>query len=129
MVAGRLPRSMVVNTGHIATGRRLVRCFCLLPFSPMRSLLARGGGRHDRDCGSFPLKAPRAHFIAKQARRVAELSPTAGEKHIAAQIKVQRDALMRKGVNAELIKREMTQLESAIRAAIWAAVLTPSGAA
>lgn len=76
----------------------------------------------------FPLTR-RPHFIRKQARRVAELSPAAGERHIAAQIKVQRDALMRKGVNAELVKRETVQLESAIRAAIWAAVLTPSGAA
>ena len=76
----------------------------------------------------FPLTR-RPHFIRKQARRVTELSPAAGERHIAAQIKVQRDVLMRKGVNAELIKRETVQLESAIRAAIWAAMLTPSGAA
>ena len=72
----------------------------------------------------FPLSR-RRHFIAKQARRVAELSPTAGEKHIAAQVKTQRDAMERKGIAVEIIERETAQLESAIRAAVWSAVLMP----
>lgn len=73
---------------------------------------------------AFPLTR-RTHFIAKQARRVAELSPAAGEKHIAAQVKTQRDAMARKGIVVEIIERETAQLESAIRAAVWSAVLMP----
>jgi hypothetical protein len=76
----------------------------------------------------FPL-VRREHFITKQARRAAELSPAAGEKHLLAQVKIQREALARKGVASEIIDREATQLESAIRAAIWSAVLRPGGAA
>jgi len=73
---------------------------------------------------AFPLTR-RPHFIRNQARRVAELSPVAGEKHIAAQIKTQRDAMARKGMAVEIIERETAQLESAIRAAVWSAVLMP----
>jgi hypothetical protein len=72
----------------------------------------------------FPL-IRRTHFISKQARRAAELSPAAGEKHITAQVKAQRDAMVRKGIAAGIIERETAQLESAIRAAVWSAVLMP----
>ena len=77
---------------------------------------------------AFPLTR-RRHFITKQAHRAAQLSPEAGERHIAAQVKTQRDAMARKGISAEIIERETAQLESAIRAAIWSAVLLPGGAA
>lgn len=77
---------------------------------------------------AFPLTR-RTHFIAKQARRVVALSPAAGEKHLLAQVQIQRAALARKGIAAAIIDREAAQLESAIRAAIWSAVLRPGGAA
>ena len=77
---------------------------------------------------AFPLTR-RTHFINKQARRVVALSPAAGEKHLLAQVKIKRDAMARKGISAEIIERETAQLESAIRAAIWSAVLRPGGAA
>jgi hypothetical protein len=44
----------------------------------------------------------RCVFIERQAHRVAELNESAGERHIQHQIKIQRDAMARKGVNPEL---------------------------
>jgi hypothetical protein len=74
----------------------------------------------------FPL-ARRRSLIDRQARYAAELDPDAAERHIAQQLKVQAEAMQRKGVDPALIRRELKCMEIAIRAAVWRK-LAPSDA-
>jgi hypothetical protein len=76
----------------------------------------------------FPARA-RPHFVNRHASRMAALSASASENHLAHQVEIQRAALTRKGADPLLIEREMKMLEGAIRAALWRHVLTPGGAA
>jgi hypothetical protein len=76
----------------------------------------------------FPVVRRQA-FIQRQAARAAELNQHAGERHIQQQVKVQVDAMRRKGIPEDLIALEVRCMESAIRAALWKAVMsTPGGA-
>ncbi|MCB5176775.1 DUF6074 family protein [Microvirga lenta] len=70
----------------------------------------------------------RRSFVLRHAQHIASLSHSAGEKHLARQLKIQVDAMTRKGVAPELIEQERCALESAIRAELWSLVLTPGGA-
>lgn len=63
----------------------------------------------------FPL-ARRRDMIERQARRYTELNPDAAERHIANQVKIQADAMRRKGIDEALIERECRCFEGAIRA-------------
>lgn len=74
----------------------------------------------------FP-RARHARFVARQAVRAAELAPAASERHIALQIKIQADAMARRGIASDLIEREARCLELAIRAALWRAVMSGPG--
>ncbi|WP_409364843.1 DUF6074 family protein [Bradyrhizobium sp. JYMT SZCCT0428] len=65
----------------------------------------------------FPL-ANRRSFILRQARYASELNPDAAERYIQQQIKVQRDAMHRKGVQEPAIAREVSCLEASIRAVL-----------
>ncbi len=65
----------------------------------------------------FPLTR-RLIFIDRHARRAASLNQAARETHIARQIEIQRDAMLRKGIDEELICRELSGLERAIRVAL-----------
>lgn len=62
----------------------------------------------------FPINR-RGPYIARQAHRAAELRPDACERYIAHQIKLQRDCMVRKGIEQWLIDRELGCLERAIR--------------
>lgn len=53
----------------------------------------------------FPL-ARRRTMIVRQARYAAELSLDAAERHIAQQIKIQGDAMRRRGIDEARIERE-----------------------
>jgi hypothetical protein len=55
---------------------------------------------------------------------MAELSPKAAEKHLAAQLALQARTMARKGIAAEAIEREQEGLETAVRAILWRVVLT-----
>lgn len=74
----------------------------------------------------FPLRR-RVAFVDRQARHIAGMNAEAGERHLAYQIKLQRDTLSRKGVDPARIDAEIKALEAAIRAALWRAVLAPGG--
>lgn len=76
----------------------------------------------------FPRTRDRA-FILRHARRMAELRPRAAENHLLSQLKIQADAMARKGVKADLAAQHIKALELAIRAELWRMVLTPPGAA
>jgi hypothetical protein len=62
----------------------------------------------------FPL-AKRQQMIVRQARYAAALSSDAADRHIARQLQQQADALKRKGVDSDLISRELRAMEMAIR--------------
>lgn len=74
----------------------------------------------------FPL-ARRRSFIERHARIIAGMRREAGERYLQRQLLIQFDTLERKGVDCGVIEREVQALQSAIRAALWKAVLTPGG--
>jgi hypothetical protein len=65
----------------------------------------------------FPL-ARRRSMIDRQARYAAELGPDAAERHIQQQLKIQGEAMRRKGVDEDLIARELKCMRAAISAAL-----------
>ena len=65
----------------------------------------------------FPL-AKRGAMIDRQARYAAELGPDAAERHIQQQLKIQGDSMRRRGVDEDLIARELKCMRTAIGAAL-----------
>jgi hypothetical protein len=78
----------------------------------------------------FPSVRRRA-YVVRHAMRVANLSHMAGEKHLAAQLKIQAETMARKGIAPGLIAADLKSLECAIRAELWRLVMMtkPGGAA
>lgn len=69
----------------------------------------------------FPL-ARRRQLIIRQARYAAALSTDAAERHIAHQLRLQADAMRRKGIESHLIEDELKSMEMAIRKLLARAV-------
>jgi hypothetical protein len=69
----------------------------------------------------FPL-ARRRRYIVRQAKRAFELTGDAAERHIQSQIKIQADAMRRKGISEIVITREIKNMEFAIRSVLPRAV-------
>ena len=65
----------------------------------------------------------------RQARRALELCPQKAEKHLGVQIQVQREALLRRGVDAGTVERQVREFEAAIRAEMWRQTFSGGGAA
>jgi hypothetical protein len=65
----------------------------------------------------FPL-ARRRTMIDRQARYASELGPDAAERHIQQQLKIQGDSMRRRGVDEDLIDRELECMRAAISAAL-----------
>jgi uncharacterized protein DUF6074 len=61
----------------------------------------------------FPLSRCRA-FVLRHANIINGMSPESAERHLAHQLKVQHDALERRGVDPERIERELASLQRAI---------------
>jgi len=77
---------------------------------------------------AFPIARRRA-FILRQATRVAELNPVAGERYIQQQMNCQADSMRRKGISEQQIAFETIAMEEAIRSALWStAIDLPGGA-
>lgn len=74
----------------------------------------------------FPL-ARRRHMIERQARYASELSVDAADRHIQQQIKIQADAMRRRGIDENLIERELKSMGTAIRHALLKNVSTGGG--
>lgn len=72
----------------------------------------------------FPLNR-RRDLVERQANRFLDLGPKSCETTLAHQLQVQREALLRKGVDPVDVEREVRGLEGAIRAEVWRLVLTP----
>lgn len=71
----------------------------------------------------------RVDYVARQAARVAELSHHSGEHHLRHQLRVQREAMERRGIDPQVIERELRSLEAAIRCRLWHDILTPGDSA
>lgn len=54
--------------------------------------------------------------VRPHAGRMAEFRPDAAERHLAQQLRVQREAMQRRGIAAKWIADEVASLEAAIRA-------------
>lgn len=76
----------------------------------------------------FPL-ARRVDLVQRQADRVLELAPDAGERHLVRQVDIQRQALLRKGCSTGRVETECNALEAAMRAEMWKIVFTGRGGA
>ncbi len=73
---------------------------------------------------AFP-PARRLGFVRRQAAWFVEQSHEAAEANLARQLDLQRETLLRKGVDAGRLAAEIRDLESAIRSEVWRLVLTP----
>jgi hypothetical protein len=71
----------------------------------------------------FPL-ARRCAFVERHARLIATMRPDAGERYLDRQLQIQFENLQRRGFNVQVIEREVTALDAAIRTALWRTVLT-----
>jgi hypothetical protein len=71
------------------------------------------------DVLQYPL-VHRKRLIASIAHRMAELPDHTAERHLANQLRIQRETMERRGVAPVTIAREIRSLESAVRAVIGA---------
>jgi hypothetical protein len=71
----------------------------------------------------------RRRFILKTAQRLAGAPSKTAEKLLAATLRLQAEAMVRKQIAPDLIEREYRALELAIRAELWRQVIVPDGAA
>lgn len=71
----------------------------------------------------FPI-IRRDGFVQKQANHAACMNPAAGARYIEYQIQVQGDAMRRRGIAEDLIARELTLMDAAIRRELHASVST-----
>lgn len=67
----------------------------------------------------------RRDLIRKQALWYAGQAPRAAERNLDQQIALQRETLIKKGVDPVRAERETDALRGAIRAEVWRNVLTP----
>lgn len=74
----------------------------------------------------FPLNRRRA-FILRQARWFAEHRAQTAEINLRRQIHVQREALLRRCIHAEIVDRQCRELEDAIRTAAFSFVGASNG--
>jgi uncharacterized protein DUF6074 len=68
----------------------------------------------------FPL-ASRRSMILRQARYAAVLNPDAAERHLQRQLKIQGQAMRRRGIDQQLIVHEINSMETSIRATLLCA--------
>jgi hypothetical protein len=71
---------------------------------------------------AFPLERRRA-LVRRLAAQVLARRAADGEQHLAAQLRRQATSMTRKGFNDDVVLRETTSLEAAVRAQMWRFVL------
>jgi hypothetical protein len=64
----------------------------------------------------FPIVRRRG-FIAKQVAHASMMNPDSGLRYLQHQIEIQGDAMRRKGIDGDRIKRELRRMEVLIQAA------------
>jgi hypothetical protein len=68
-------------------------------------------------------------FVLKHATRMAKLPPKTAERHLAYQLEVQAQTMVRGGIPPEVIQNEICSLERAIRTELGNVVVSGGGAA
>ena len=77
----------------------------------------------------FPRSRDRG-FVTRHAAIMASLSTSAkSEAHLQRQLKIQAEAMQRRGIAPETIAAELAVIEGSIRAAVWGLLMAPGGAA
>jgi Family of unknown function (DUF6074) len=76
----------------------------------------------------FPRTRNRA-FVRKHAARMLDLRPDTAEKHLAYQLRVQRETMIRRGIDRDVVKQHVRDLELAIRCEAARLICEPTGAA
>lgn len=76
----------------------------------------------------FPI-SKRRPFIEKQARWFAEQQHETAERQLAAQLNLQRQTMLKRGVASDLVDAEIVAAEGAIRATVWRILLLDGGVA
>jgi hypothetical protein len=71
----------------------------------------------------------RRDLVFRIARRMAELREISAEKHLANQLRIQVEAMQRRGIATERIEQERRALECAVRTTLWRLLQLPGGAA
>jgi len=60
---------------------------------------------------------------------MAGLSPASAERHLASQLRIQGDTLLRKGIQADVIEAERAALSAAVRAELLRIAIGQGGVA
>ena len=80
-----------------------------------------------QSCEILPYPATRrVGYIRNMARLLASYRPETAERTIATQLTVQRQAMLRRGLPNDIVEREVTKLEHAVRTALCN-ILTSDG--
>jgi hypothetical protein len=74
----------------------------------------------------FPI-ARRQAFIRKQADHASLMNPDAGIRYVIHALDVQADTMRRRGIDEDLVQRELRCMASAIRAAFAQRTARPGG--
>jgi hypothetical protein len=74
----------------------------------------------------FPL-ARRCAFIQKQVTHASLMNPDAGVRYVQHQLDIQAEAMRRRGIDEDLVQRELRCMRRAIQAQFAASVQTPGG--
>ena len=76
----------------------------------------------------LPFPIMRRHgFVAKQVAHASLMNPDAGVRYLQYQLKLQGDAMRRRGVDEHIVQRELRCMASAIRAAFAQRTARPGG--
>lgn len=57
----------------------------------------------------------RRHFVRRHAHLMSTLSPAAADRHLRRQLRIQTDAMERRGIDHVLVERQRGELEASIR--------------
>ena len=89
-------------------------------------------GRHFAQTSAEIIPFPLAHrrlLISRQAQWFVEQSERAAERNLSRQLQVQRETMLRRGVDPTRAEAEVRALEALIRATAWHIVSAPRGEA
>jgi hypothetical protein len=73
---------------------------------------------------AFPI-ARRGDQVRALASQMAKRPAAQAEKHLAYQLRRRRDALLRKQVPVDVVRRQLRAFERAVRRALWFRVMEP----
>jgi hypothetical protein len=94
----------------------------------VKSPVSNGPAARNARLLAFPL-ARRRDLVTKLAGQMLARSPTEAERHLLFELERHRRILARRQLSTDVIEAQLRSLEGAVRAELWRAVMTPTGAA